>query len=99
MKPVPYALVVESLMYVMCCTRLDICFVVGIVSRYQSNPGRERWTAVKYILKYLKRTRDHMLVYLSKSLVPLGHTDSDFQSDKDTRKSTSGFVFTIEVEP
>ena len=36
-----------------------------------------------------------MLVYQSESLVPLGYTDSDFQSNKDVRKSTSGFVFTL----
>ena len=41
METVPYASVVGSLMYVMLCTRLDICYSVGIVSRYQSNPGRE----------------------------------------------------------
>ena len=36
---VPYASAVGSLMYVMMCTRPDICYVVGLVSRYQSNPG------------------------------------------------------------
>jgi len=66
-----------------------------MVSRYQSNPGREHWTAVKHIIKYLKRTRDYMLVYHSDELVPIGYTDSDFQSDMDSRKSTSGNVFTV----
>ena len=41
MKKVPYASVVGSLMYVMVCTRSDIAFVVGAVSRYMSNPRRE----------------------------------------------------------
>ena len=39
MKYVHYASVVGSLMYVMLCTRPGICFAVGMVSRYQSNPG------------------------------------------------------------
>ena len=39
MKRIPYASVVGSLMYAMMCTRYDICFVVGMVSRYQSTPG------------------------------------------------------------
>ncbi|KAL6345535.1 hypothetical protein AAG906_017260 [Vitis piasezkii] len=30
MQAIPYASVVGSLMYVMLCTRLDICFVVGM---------------------------------------------------------------------
>ena len=34
MRRVPYALTVSSLMYAMLCTRLDICFAVGMVSRY-----------------------------------------------------------------
>jgi len=36
---VPYASVVGSLMYVMMCTLPDIFYVVGLVSRYQLNPG------------------------------------------------------------
>lgn len=56
MKTVPYASAVGSLMYAMLCTRPDICYAVGLVSRYQSNPGPEHWIAVKHILKYLRRT-------------------------------------------
>ncbi|TYK11980.1 retrovirus-related pol polyprotein from transposon tnt 1-94 [Cucumis melo var. makuwa] len=70
-------------------------YAVGIVSRYQSKPGFDHWTAVKIILKYLKRTRDYMLVYGEKDLILIGYTDSDFQIDKDFRKSTSGSVFTL----
>ena len=36
-----------------------------------------------------------MLVYLDESLVPIGYTDSNFQSDRESRKSTSGYVFTL----
>ncbi|XP_075085035.1 secreted RxLR effector protein 161-like [Nicotiana tabacum] len=95
MKVIPYASAIGSLMYAMLCTRPDICFVVGMVSRFQSNRGREHWTAVKHIIKYLKRTRDYMLVYHSGDLAPIGYTDSDFQSDRDSRKSTSGYDFTL----
>ena len=95
METVPYASTVGSLMYVMLCTRPDICYSVGIVSRYQLNPGREHWTAVKHILKYLRRTRDYMLVYHGDELTPIGYTDSNFQSDADLRKSTFGYVFTL----
>ena len=37
-RQVPYASAMGSLMYVMLCTKLDICYSVGIVNRYQSNP-------------------------------------------------------------
>ena len=36
-----------------------------------------------------------MLVYSRQDLIPLGYTDSDFQSDRDSRKSTSESVFTL----
>ncbi|KAA0065617.1 gag/pol protein [Cucumis melo var. makuwa] len=92
MRHIPYALAVGSLMYMMLCTRPDICYAVGIVSRYQSNPRLAHWTTVKTILKYLRRTRDYMLVYGSKDLILTGYTDSDFQTDKDSRKSTLEYV-------
>ena len=63
MRQVPYTFAAESLMYAMLCTRPDICYSVGIVSQYQSNPGPIHWEVVKHILKYLRRMRDYMLVY------------------------------------
>ena len=95
MRTVPYASAVGSLMYAMLCTRLDICYAIGMVSKYQSNPGSLHWVAVKHILKYLKRTRDYMLIYQSEDLTAIGYIDSDFQSNRDFRKSTSGYVFTL----
>ena len=55
MREISYASAVGSLMYAMLCTRPDICFAVGMVSRYQSDPGEEHWTTVKHIFKYLRR--------------------------------------------
>ena len=60
-----------------------------------SDPGEEHWIAVKHILKYLRRTRDYKLVYSRGSLETIGYLDSDFQGDIDSRKSTSGYVFTL----
>ena len=39
MSTVPYAKAIGNLMYVMLCTRSDICFAVGMVGYYYSNPG------------------------------------------------------------
>ena len=36
-----YAKVIGSLMYAMTCTRLDIAYAVGRLSRYTSNPNKE----------------------------------------------------------
>ena len=66
----------------MLCTRLDICYAVGIANRYQSNTGMGHWIAVKHILKYLRKTRDYMLVYSGGDLNPIGYTDYDFNKTK-----------------
>ena len=85
MRQVPYAFAARSLMYAKLCTRPDICYSVGMVSRYQSNPGPKHWQAINHILKYLHRMGDYMLVYRSEDLIPIFYTDSDFQSDLDFR--------------
>ena len=95
MSRIPFSSAVGSLMYVILCTRPDISYAEGIVSWYQSDPGEEHWIAVKHILKYLRRTRDYMLVYSSGNLETIGYTGSDFQRDIDSRKSTSRYVFTL----
>ncbi|PKI72505.1 hypothetical protein CRG98_007108 [Punica granatum] len=95
MANVPYASAIGSLMYTMLCTRPDIAYAVSVTSRYQSNPGPDHWTVVKNILKYLRRTKDMVLVYGEGELRLDGFTDSDFQSDVDDRKSISGYIFTF----
>ena len=63
MALVPYASAVGSLMYVMVCTRPDIAHVVGVVSRYMANPGKEHWEAVKWLLRYLRGTSSTSLFF------------------------------------
>ena len=91
----PYALTVGNLMYAMMCTRLDISMAISVISQYQSDPGDSHWMAVKHVLKYLKGTKDKFLVYGDGDLQVRGYADSDFQSDLDDRKSTSGYVFIL----
>ncbi|GJY83485.1 retrovirus-related pol polyprotein from transposon TNT 1-94 [Tanacetum coccineum] len=54
MAKVPYASAIGNMMYTMVFTRPDIAHAVGVVSRFMSNPGREHWEAVKWLLRYLK---------------------------------------------
>ena len=93
MRKIPYASEIGNLMYAMLCMRPDICYAVGIVSRYQSNPGLKHWESVKHILKYLQRIRNYMLVYSGSDLMPIGYTDSNFQFDPNSRKSTTDSMF------
>ncbi|KAL7102197.1 hypothetical protein ACP275_08G104400 [Erythranthe tilingii] len=96
MKLIPYASAVGSLMYAQTCTRPDISYAVGVLSRYQSNPGIEHWKAAKKVMRYLQGTKDYMLTYRrSDQLEVIGYSDSDFAGCLDSRKSTSGFVFLL----
>ena len=52
MMKIPYASTVRSLLYAMVCTRLDVLYVVGLVSWFISNQGSEHWIVVKWILWY-----------------------------------------------
>ena len=63
MSRVPYASAVGSLMYAMVCTRLDIAHAVGVLSRFMSKPGKEHWTTVKRVFRYLRGTSDYGLCY------------------------------------
>ena len=96
MSKVTYASAIGSIMYAMISTRPDVSYALSVTSRYQSDPGESHWTAVKNILKYLRRTKDVFLVYGGEEeLVVTGYTDASFQTDKDDSKSQSGFVFKV----
>ncbi|GJU47681.1 retrovirus-related pol polyprotein from transposon TNT 1-94 [Tanacetum coccineum] len=95
MAKVPYASAVGSVMYSMVCTRPDIAHVVGVVSRFMSNPGREHWEAVKWLLRYLKGTSKATLCFSRKKVVLEGFSDSDYGGCLDSGKSTTGYVFTV----
>ena len=94
MKNIPYASAVGSLMYAQVCTRPDIAFVVGMLGRYQSDPGLDHWRAAKKVMRYLQGTKDYMLMYRqTDNLEVIGYSDSDFVGCVDSRKSTSGYIF------
>jgi hypothetical protein len=95
MSKVLYALAIGSMMYAMVCTRLDILHAMGVVSRYMSNPGKEHWEAVKWILRYLKGILDTSLCFTGAGLKLRGYEDAKLAGDVDSKKSTTGFVYTL----
>ena len=78
MDRIPYPLAIESIMSAMLCTRLDIAHALSVTTRYQVDLGLEYWKAIKCILKYLRRTKDFLLVYGGSSLRIEGYTNSSF---------------------
>ena len=98
MKIVPYSSAVGSIMYSMVCTRPDIAYGIGVVSRFMGNPGREHWNAVKWLLRYLSGTSSHGILFggsEAKVCQVSGFVDSDFAADIDKRRSITGYVFIL----
>eukprot|EP00253_Pinus_taeda_P012446 PITA_12446 len=96
---VPYASAVGSLMYAMVCTRPDIAHAVGVLSRFTSKPGKEHWTAVKRVFRYLRGTSDYGLCTRkdqdTECWIFVVLSDADWAGDLGQRRSTSGYVLTI----
>ncbi|XP_070021977.1 secreted RxLR effector protein 161-like [Nicotiana sylvestris] len=78
----------------MTCTRPDVAYALGVISRYQANPGEEHWNVVTTILKYLRRTKDQFLTYGDSELKLEGYT-VQVSLQIDDSKSVSGYVFTL----
>ena len=62
-----YQSAVGCLLYLSRSTRPDISFAVSNVAKYSSEPTRKHWRAVKRILRYLKGTATHGLMYTASS--------------------------------
>ena len=61
----------------MLCTKVDVAHALSVTSRFQQDPGESHWSAVKSILKYLRRTKGYFLVYDGQEeLIVNGYTDA-----------------------
>jgi len=81
-------------------TRPDIAFATGYVARYASNPNPTHMRAVDRIFYYLKNDPGKSIVYSGKHGLQLrGFVDSDFAGCEDSRRSTTGWVFTLAGGP
>eukprot|EP00253_Pinus_taeda_P001630 PITA_01630 len=90
-----YRQLVGSLNY-LTTTRPDISSVVGTLSRFMQKPCEGHWSAAKRVLKYLKGTQDFGIKYTQVGDFNLiGYSDSDFDGDKETGASTSGYAMSL----
>ena len=74
-------------------TRLDLMFVVSLISRFMACPTQQHFVAGKMVLRYLKGTIDYGVFYKKGGVSDLtGLTGSDCAGDMEQSKSTSGHV-------
>ena len=93
-----YAELFDSLHYLSTTTRPDISFAVGVLSRYMGCPEENHMRAAKGVLRYLRGTTRLGVAYGADK--PLqGYVDADWAGDVDARRSTTGFIFTLNGGP
>ena len=90
---------IGSLMYLMTQTRPDISYPLGLLARFMSNPTKEHFLALNRLWGYLKRTKNYGLVFKSQPISLVGYCDSDWGGDRDTRRSTTGYLFLLGNTP
>jgi hypothetical protein len=98
-----YRKAVGSLMYITICTRPDISFAVGVLSRFLERPNQQHWDSFLHVLRYLKATISLSIKYqahrgekLSANpswSFPKMTSDADWAGDRSTMRSTTGYVF------
>lgn len=54
MKKIPYQEALGSVLYACQGTRPDIAQAISSLSRFNQNPGKAHWTALKRVMRYLK---------------------------------------------
>ena len=100
MKNKPYHAILGSVMWGQLATRPDLSFSVSLLSRFQANPGIEHWNVLLHVVGYIKNTLDFGLTYSRDAdLTPVAFVDADYGGCRDTRRSTSGYVFSMAGGP
>ena len=90
-----YPKLVGSLIY-LALTRPNIAYAIGVVSRFIQNPRKPHLEAVRRILRYVKGTSDFGILYeKGVSCKVVSFCDADYAGDISTRKSTTGYVFSL----
>jgi hypothetical protein len=98
MKPVPYREALGKLLYLSIATRPDISYAVGVLCRFSENPGREHWSALKRVIRYLKGTKDFKLIYGPERATEdpfVTYSDADLGGNVDNSRSTAGFMISV----
>jgi hypothetical protein len=83
-----------SLNYLATISRPDISFAVSKACSFNSRPTESSWNLVKRIFCYLIGTENLVLTFQKDGNNDIeGFVDSDWATNLDNRKSTTGYVF------
>jgi hypothetical protein len=82
-------------------TRPDLAYAVSLCGRFNANPSQEHLDAINRILTYAGNTPNTGIKYTSRKgdATLHGYVDADWAGCKDSRRSTTGWVFTFAGGP
>ena len=90
-----YVSIIGSLHYAIHCTRPDIAYAVGVLSRFTSKPNKDHWLAIERVMRYLIGTKNYGLFYKKYPAVIEGFSDTDWNTLSGDSLSTTGYIFTL----
>ena len=95
-NPTLFREILGSLIYLMSCTRPDLGYIVSKLSQYMQKPTHAHLNLCKFVLKYLKGSKDYCLKFRKSydEMNLIGHCDSDWGGTED-RRSVSGYCFLL----
>ncbi|GMF24220.1 unnamed protein product [Phytophthora fragariaefolia] len=92
---IPYRERVGCLQYLVQGTRPEIANAVRTLGKYMSKYTKDHYVMAKRVLRYLQGTRDYGLLWMKPASPDVhftGYADADLGSEKDDRRSITGFV-------
>jgi len=82
----PHQEAIGSLLFCAMGSRPDISYSLSVLSKYASCPRRAHWGAIKTVMRYLRHTTDHGLLYKKIDDAKLVcNTNADWARDQESR--------------
>ena len=88
-----YQAIIGSLLYLVQCTRYDLCYEVNKLTRACGKPAEIHMTAAKHALRFLRGMTNLPIVYKRGKFRMVSYPDASFGANPDNRKSTTGYLF------
>ncbi len=96
-----YQSLLGKLIYVMLCSRPDICYAISFFGTFKKAASYEHFNHLLRVLQYLNNTKNYSLKFLNsnnnnnQNYEFCGYVDSDFANDINDRKSVTGYCFKL----
>ncbi|EIW70982.1 hypothetical protein TREMEDRAFT_27045, partial [Tremella mesenterica DSM 1558] len=95
----PFQELIGCLQWLATCTRPDISYAASYLARYLTKPTKKVWEEGIMVITYLRSTRLHGIRLGGEASDLAGWVDADWAGCKDTRRSTTGWIFMMNDSP